>query len=175
MNVFKADEIINNSLQSNKFDESSDYLLNIDIPVSSDLLLNPENGFKCDLQLKEKKLLNIKCKKCSIKFDTIDELTVHEAIHYEKCDICNEFFKTKKLLNLHLKIHKTKKESECPDCGKKLNQSSLVMHRKIHENNPKFSCNLCDKKFVQKVNFLQHSTFAHTQYRPHACEYCDKT
>lgn len=177
------DEIINNFLQNNNFDEPSD-LLNIDIPASS-VLLDPPSSVTEHLQLTEfsQTIPKLKCKKCPMKFVTVDELTVHEeAIHYEKCDICNEFFKTKKMLNLHLKIHNPKKEtefrskeSECPECGKKLNQSSLVMHRKIHENNPKFACTQCDKKFVQKVNFIHHSAFAHTQDRPHACEYCDKT
>lgn len=158
------EEILNSFLQNNNFDEPSD-LLNIDEPA---VLLDPSKF--CE------KTPKLKCKKCPMKFLTVEELAVHEeAIHYEKCDICNEFFKTKRMLNLHVKIHNPKKESECPECGKKLNQSSLVMHRKIHENNPKFACNLCDKKFVQKVNFIQHSTFAHTQNRPHACEYCDKT
>lgn len=161
---------------NNKIINSFLQIKNIDEPASS-VLLDPSSVSE-SLQLKEfgQKTPKLKCKKCQMKFVTADELTVHEeAIHYEKCDICNEFFKTKKMLNLHLKIHNPKKESECPECGKKLNQSSLVMHRKIHENNPKFACTVCDKKFVQKVNFIQHSTFAHTQNRPHACEFCDKT
>lgn len=154
------EEILNSFLQSNNLVDPN-YMRNIDTPSN--------------LSLTGLKPLKIKCKKCSMRFETENELTLHEAIHYEKCDICNEFFKTKRMLNLHLKIHNPKKESQCPECGKKLNHSSLTMHRKIHENNPRFSCNICGKKFVQKVNFIQHSTFAHTQNRPHACEYCDKT
>ena len=66
----------------------------------------------------------------------------------EECKLCERFFLTKKLLNLHKNIHVKEKQYECKTCNKKFRQKrGLYTHEKIHLGLNTYPCKFCEKKF----------------------------
>lgn len=73
-----------------------------------------------------------RCNECPAGFEMREELRIHSFIHFEgeihHCFECNQIFKKKKLLTLHMKMHE----------------------------NPGFACEICNTLFKYKSNLKKH-------------------
>jgi len=101
----------------------------------------------------------------------------HKRIHTEKpfkCDVCDETFIKKSLLNIHKIVHTGKKPFHCSVCDKRFAQvSDLNKHTRIHTGEKPFHCNKCDKRFTQVSNLNTHRMI-HTGEKPFKCNECDQ-
>ena len=92
------------------------------------------------------------------------------------CEMCNESFKSIKLLNSHkASVHKDDLAFWCKKCDKKFKlNTSLQKHIINHHEKPKssFSCEKCGKRFVKKVYLTNHQTRFHNLSKPLLCEIC---
>lgn len=68
---------------------------------------------------KNKNELNFYCNYCKIYFETKEDLRVHSFIHFEgeikSCHVCDQIFKTTRLLNIHMQKHSDSK-FQCESC-----------------------------------------------------------
>ena len=83
--------------------------------------------------------------------------TAHSEEKWHKCALCTEgrFFKTKALLDRHMKYH-SEPEHECGQCGKKCYTSNeLSQHMKYHSG-PAHECKQCGKKFHTSGGLKRH-------------------
>lgn len=85
---------------------------------------------------KNKDELNYKCKECKIFFETKEDLRVHSFIHFygeiKHCHICDQIFKSSKLLNIHLQKHSNTKIN-CETCSQTFTfESGLRKHIRLN-------------------------------------------
>lgn len=77
---------------------------------------------------------------------------------YIKCEVCSKYYKNKKSLRKHLKMHikiKTK-EFKCDICNRDFKYiETLNRHKKAHTNN--YECTRCGKKFNYVRILLQQN------------------
>ncbi|KAG5673976.1 hypothetical protein PVAND_003972 [Polypedilum vanderplanki] len=68
---------------------------------------------------KNKSELNFKCLECKIFFETKEDLRIHSFIHFKgeikTCHICDQIFKSTRMLNIHLQKHSNSK-FQCETC-----------------------------------------------------------
>lgn len=100
---------------------------------------------------------------------------VHETNKTIKCDRCEKFFATHKLLNRHMVTHGPKRHI-CSICGKLFPQIyQLTSHMDTHLTVKKYKCDLCPKTFSHKrvleSHVLQHSA---VEAKPFRCNECPK-
>ncbi|XP_050314270.1 zinc finger protein 723-like [Anthonomus grandis grandis] len=90
------------------------------------------------------------------------------------CTICNKTFKSKYILNVHLKRHKFKGQFLCPLCGKGFNsQGCLNRHTRVHTGEKNYQCEICQKRFPSSNNLNIHLR-THTGVKPYLCNLCGK-
>ncbi|XP_021003749.2 zinc finger protein 845 [Parasteatoda tepidariorum] len=134
---------------------------------------------------KTKRIKELECVPCNLKFADKDSLLLHRKSHYVekwfKCDQCGKRFAYEKLLDWHVRRqHLTPKRIEiyqCEICDKVMsNRNNLSRHRALHNlpNSKKFTCEICNASFPLKA-YLQRHSLSHSQERPYMCEKCGKT
>uniref|UniRef100_A0A336LXH2 CSON004477 protein n=1 Tax=Culicoides sonorensis TaxID=179676 RepID=A0A336LXH2_CULSO len=122
------------------------------------------------------------CKECGKYFPAVSNLNRHiKHVHPLKqvigfrfqCTLCENFYKTKKSLNLHMETH-DKREMSCEFCNKIFyRERNLNTHIKIvHLNREKTrACHICGKAFTQKKSLDRH-LFIHNEDRSFKCPEC---
>lgn len=91
------------------------------------------------------------------------------------CTICNKTFKSKYILNVHLKRHKFKGQYLCTLCGKGFNsQGCLNRHARVHTGEKNYQCETCQKRFPSSNNLNIHLR-THTGVKPYLCNLCGKS
>ncbi|CAG9768786.1 unnamed protein product [Ceutorhynchus assimilis] len=99
------------------------------------------------------------------------EITIDPAV----CTICNKTFKSKYILNVHLKRHKFKGQFLCTLCGKGFNsQGCLNRHARVHTGEKNYQCEICQKRFPSSNNLNIHLR-THTGVKPYLCNLCGKS
>ncbi|CAH1792574.1 unnamed protein product, partial [Owenia fusiformis] len=102
--------------------------------------------------------------------------TAHEEkdITYA-CDICPKVYRSKMLLQEHIRgVHE--KRYRCSQCPKALcTASGLRRHEEfIHNGSMPHTCVLCDKKFRDMQDLEGHINNIHRKYAPFSCGKCNK-
>ncbi|XP_066256775.1 gastrula zinc finger protein XlCGF57.1-like [Euwallacea similis] len=97
------------------------------------------------------------------------------AIDPAVCTTCNKTFKSKYILNVHLKRHKFKGQFLCTLCGKGFNsQGCLNRHTRVHTGEKNYQCEICQKRFPSSNNLNIHLR-THTGVKPYLCNLCGKS
>ena len=87
------------------------------------------------------------------------------------CDLCEQEFKSKFILNNHMMIHLGLFPHICKVCGRKFRQrSSLVVHSRTHTGEKPFKCDICSRDFGQRSTLARH-VMTHTGMKPYVCEF----
>uniref|UniRef100_A0A8C5MMB1 Uncharacterized protein n=1 Tax=Leptobrachium leishanense TaxID=445787 RepID=A0A8C5MMB1_9ANUR len=105
-------------------------------------------------------------------------ITYHQAVPDPnkpyRCALCEKFFKTVGILNVHMKTHTGVRPYKCNECGKCFRDNwNLKVHQKIHTGETQYNCSICNKAFIQYATYMKHRRI-HTGEKPYACCYCDK-
>jgi len=141
----------------------------------------------------ENKILS--CNICQIQFvsyATFDDhnLEIHQL--QPSCDVCGKFFKLRRNMLKHKKLHFQVRPYKCKECGKSfIRRNTLVKHiQDSHENNyldestrkkernidrankKTLICNICQLEFESYTTFDMHNWGFH-QTRP-SCDICGK-
>ena len=125
--------------------------------------------------------LGFKCSKCFFIATSQDHLSAHKCklkpFQTFTCEFCEEKFRSKRDLLLHMKTHG--KKHRCSKCDKEYaDLGRLEKHlRQNHcndetEGGQSFSCSTCSRKFGSKETFAYHIRYVHTQVRPFVCKLC---
>lgn len=123
---------------------------------------------------------------CDMKITRLRRIAMHMARHIQpsafKCNMCNKFLTSPKILLLHLQNHlpEEKRRYACPEaiCNRRFSyQSALVNHSLSHlseEDRSVFGC--CDKKFANSARLKSHIAAVHStvQMKKFTCDICSR-
>ncbi|XP_044729591.1 zinc finger protein OZF-like [Chrysoperla carnea] len=118
------------------------------------------------------------CEQCGKTYFNICSLQYHIAtVHSEakpfSCEQCQKTFKTKRILECHIRVHSDEKQYACEVCGKRfLRKEALTQHSTVHTGVLPFQCQYCSKKFRTKPLLTNHIR-QHTGERPYSCLECN--
>jgi len=114
---------------------------------------------------------SLKCKHCSMKFETMTMLKKHKLTHEKKnklwtCMLCSKTFTYNCNLIRHWKLHTGfTKQWDCTQCASVFRRKyHLDRHRKTHETKRDLTCKLCSKRFSSQSGLSSH-------LRKHSGEY----
>jgi len=117
------------------------------------------------------------CKECDQRFKSKRDLTMHIPKHSSEatfvCHVCSKGFKWKHALVAHMVTHSAEQKFLCSDCGfSTKHQTSFAAHQRQHTGKT-YTCSVqnCEFKTIRKQNLKQH-TKTHTKEKPHQCEIC---
>lgn len=90
------------------------------------------------------------------------------------CQICQQRFAQQNQLNVHQKIHSTKKLHTCQVCQKSFAQlSGLNQHMAMHSDTPKYFCSICQLTFKYASSFYNHRK-SHVSPTEYKCSECNR-
>ncbi|XP_045541335.1 gastrula zinc finger protein XlCGF7.1 [Papilio machaon] len=129
----------------------------------------------------------VSCKTCDKKFKTDIQLKRHEYLHETAepsadkfCDTCKTYFRSRRLLKLHLKNHSkhlkdADKRFTCFECGIKYTEKARLKdhvdweHLKLRN----YVCTLCSKEFETKRCMTRHVMYVHDKIKRPKNKICD--
>ncbi|XP_057665113.1 zinc finger protein 254-like [Diorhabda carinulata] len=122
--------------------------------------------------LKRNKLV---CRICSTKFETKEEVKVHEEIHKTHiCDKCGAAFLKKSYLQDHQLMHSEERRYGCKVCGKAFkHRHTLSVHKKTHEDVRGFICEVCGDSFRARATLHTHTLLKHSDIKNFPCPSCN--
>lgn len=117
---------------------------------------NVEKEKKCEDKhkgLKKREKNDYCCRSCSVAFDSVEELKIHqrENNHYYRaknycCSFCNKAFVSRDHLNRHIRTHTKEKPYQCNICGMNFSMvQNLRRHEKLHTGERPYKCEDCGK------------------------------
>ncbi|KAG8229646.1 hypothetical protein J437_LFUL008578 [Ladona fulva] len=90
------------------------------------------------------------------------------------CHVCGKRLSTKGNLKVHLESHRPKGRHDCDICGRLFKtETNLYRHKEYHKGK-QFPCPVCGRVYPTRSTLRAHS-ITHSDLRPHACPYCEKT
>lgn len=91
-----------------------------------------------------------------------------------KCEKCNEKFKEKVKLFVHMNKEHNIKKYKCEKCNMLFtSKGNLTAHGKaVHEKIKSFECDQCDLKFARKNNLDLHKEVVHEKKKRFSCDIC---
>lgn len=149
-----------------------------------------ECDFKCDVKgelaahLKTHKSKILKCEYCGDVFikesarkrhlTYVHQDIINDSTLKEFCKYCNRGYKTKQLLEDHVRIHTGETPFECNKCSKKFRRrGGLLQHLRYHLQIRPFECNVCHRRFKSKSHKNSHMK-QHFGVKDYKCEDCGK-
>lgn len=102
------------------------------------------------------------CDQCGATFFRKDSFRSHMKKHrsedeWDKCEICDKRFKSRKLLKDHMVVHTGERNHQCTVCEKSFGRrSSLRIHLSIHTGEKPHVCAVCGRGFLQKHVLITH-------------------
>ncbi|KAK4872408.1 hypothetical protein RN001_014437 [Aquatica leii] len=116
-----------------------------------------------------------RCEICNEEFSTKVLLEEHFDRHDDQysCDICNTGFKKLIDYTFHMQGHSEDKMFKCPLCEFSTDKGYLVKSHlySVHDRFKKYKCELCGKGFAIFTHFQEHRYF-HTGEKPFQCSEC---
>ncbi|CAB3386160.1 Hypothetical predicted protein, partial [Cloeon dipterum] len=146
-----------------------------------------KNEFEClglyKSHLKTCRQTLMKCQKCPNTFQYPFELKYHLKVKHRndswrglqhrnlgfKCEPCKRYYKSEKLLKLHLNcIHKRMNLKQCAHCPKSFTRNEnlknhLAMTHFLIER--KFECDQCERKFLAAYILAKHKRRTHLKHK----------
>ncbi|XP_066254703.1 zinc finger protein ZFP2-like isoform X15 [Euwallacea similis] len=120
------------------------------------------------------------CPFCSKPFRQISRLKNHLIAHSSarpwKCQMCDQAFKQKSVLDSHEKtVHgKSEERYSCQTCDKTFNHKKYyLVHCNRHLQKYDKKCQECNKVFSNNVSLKKHM-IVHSEERPYECNVCGK-
>ncbi|XP_043516195.1 zinc finger protein 275-like isoform X2 [Frieseomelitta varia] len=120
------------------------------------------------------------CDYCSRVFRRKYELKRHLATHSNtrvECSVCHQFLKTKRTLNLHMKLHEeSDKMFECSECDFRSKRMPSMKRHQIrkHSMHANFKCDICSRVFKLNSDLTRHNQLKHL-IEPCCCDICGRT
>ena len=102
------------------------------------------------------------CHICKKDFENLDSHFRNN--HYEKCDLCDKKFTSKKYLELHIKkVHEGQEIHKCEICGKDFDKINEFMTHVVtdHEGHKYHKCDKCGENFGQLISLKIHVESVH--------------
>ncbi|KAM4697478.1 zinc finger protein 142 [Rhinophrynus dorsalis] len=131
--------------------------------------LCPECGYKCKWvnqlkyhMTKHTGLKPYQCKECDYCTNRADALRIHRETRHRElrsfiCEQCGKAFKTRFLLNTHLKKHSDEKPYICNVCQRGFRWPAGLRHHYLtHTNQHPFFCQYCSYRAKQKFQVVKH-------------------
>ncbi|XP_072035489.1 uncharacterized protein [Amphiura filiformis] len=106
-----------------------------------------------------------KCDDCPEAFTTAALLKYHRQVHtgerYE-CEICKKRYRSRGILNTHMRSHSDERPFICRFCGKGFREkATLKTHEKGVHLGVKFMCEICKREFTQRSALKTHEKGVH--------------
>ncbi|XP_065491311.1 gastrula zinc finger protein XlCGF64.1-like isoform X1 [Caloenas nicobarica] len=119
------------------------------------------------------------CPDCNKSFKSRAVLDGHMRSHTRErpfsCTDCGKSFIHRQHLCRHRHTHSSEKPYACSQCGRCFREkNNLVSHQRIHTREKLFPCTDCGKSFIHRPNLLRHQRI-HTGERPFTCTNCGKS
>ena len=124
------------------------------------------------------------CDICGKGFGFNKDLSRHkESVHADPsffCNICERFYKSKRVYDEHLKTHEAgyvRPSYKCQICVKSFSTKYVLANhiRQEHLGQKKtYLCPTCGKSFSQKNSYIQHAN-VHAGIKPYVCDICGKS
>ncbi|XP_067946156.1 zinc finger protein 845-like [Watersipora subatra] len=117
------------------------------------------------------------CEVCNKFFKSKKVLLRHQQIHTgEKpyhCTVCEAKFTRNETLKAHMLIHKGIKPFHCDRCDYKSRcQKSVILHQKIHARGTVYRCSECEFSSIVRSDMISHLIGSHSTGRGIICHLC---
>lgn len=99
---------------------------------------------------------------------------VHAKERKYPCSRCSEAFFDSKALKVHMDVHDGLNQHKCSTCWKAFKSKFLLdRHVKtVHDKNEIYVCDTCGFKTFHAYSLTAHIQQVHQKYRPNKCDFC---
>ncbi|XP_067257113.1 zinc finger protein 436-like isoform X1 [Chanodichthys erythropterus] len=119
------------------------------------------------------------CQECGEHFGSRRLLQIHWRVHRvekpHKCTLCEKTFRLPNHLRNHMMSHGSERPFTCSTCGKSFTLMSILKsHERTHGGEKNFVCLQCGSRFLTK-SYLDYHQRVHTGEKPYPCKHCGKS
>lgn len=101
-------------------------------------------------------------------------MKIHRNKKEYECPYCPKSFNQRVAFNMHVRIHTGVKPHKCAECGKRFSRKMLLkQHMRTHSGEKPYQCSVCGKSFADRSNMTLHHRL-HSGIKPFNCPICPK-